>query len=468
MALSTQDHSVFRAFNRFGLGRRIDMPEADATAAQKDPKGFLKSELNAQSALVTSNELNDTKANLAAYFEQQAMKKAMRDGTDPGVVPQTDTSPKSKMQTVQREAMLNEVEARIAKAYAAPVGFLERWVWFWSNHFSISVAKSGLVRATAGSFEREAIRPFVLGNFGQLLKAVEQHPAMLAYLDNRDSIGPDSRAGQRRSKGLNENLAREIMELHTLGVDSGYTQTDVTAFARVITGWTFAGANGKNAEPGVFYFDANRHEPGPQTILGKTYAQNDVAQGEVVLASLAANPATAKHIAFKIARHFVADNPPAPLVDNLTTIFLKTQGDLKALAMGLLDDDLSWSTPIQKFKSPLEFLMSMSRGLGFAPTKPQQMLKALKELGQPTWQPPGPNGYGDTNEVWASPEGLKVRLAYATLLVRQSQMQESPSDVLEALLGTSVSQDTQQTVARAESRQQGLALLFMSPEFQRR
>ena len=202
--------------------------------------------------------------------------------------------------------------------------------------------------------------------------------------------------------------------------------------------------------------------------MGKTYPQNDITQGKAVFADLAIHPATAKHIALKIARHFVADVPPPELVDNLSRNFTKTQGDLKALANTLLDDDLAWSTPVDKLKTPLEYLVSVSRGLGFEPTKPQQMLKALKELGQPTWQPPGPNGFGDTNDVWASPEGLKVRLAYATLLVRQAQMQDSPSDLLQALLGNGVSPETQQTVARAESRQQGLALLFMSPEFQRR
>ncbi len=468
MALAGEKYSVFRAFNRFGLGRRIEMPEADANAAEKDPKAYLQQELNSQSAMITSSELVDTQSNLAAYFEQQAMKKAMREGADANAAQQPETSTKPKMQSVQREALLNEVEARILKAYEAPAGFLERWVWFWSNHFSVSVAKSGLVRATAGSFEREAIRPHVLGSFGDILFAVETHPTMLAYLDNRDSIGPDSRAGLKRSKGLNENLAREIMELHTLGVGSGYTQADVTAFARVITGWTFAGANNNKQEPGVFYFEPNRHQPGAQTIMGKSYRQNDIAQGKAVLADLAIHPATAKHIAFKVARHFVADVPPPELVDNLSRNFTKTRGDLKALANTLLDDDLAWSTPVDKLKSPLEYLVSVSRGLGFEPTKPQQMLRALKELGQPTWQPPGPNGFGDTNDVWASPEGLKVRLAYATLLVRQAQMQDSPSDLLQALLGNGVSHDTQQTVARAESRQQGLALLFMSPEFQRR
>ncbi len=211
MAISSEKYSVFRAFNRFGLGRRIEMPEADANAAEKDPKAYLQQELNSQSAMITSGELVDTQTNLAAYFEQQAMKKAMREGADANAAQQPETSTKPKMQSVQREALLNEVEARILKAYEAPAGFLERWVWFWSNHFSVSVAKSGLVRATAGSFEREAIRPHVLGSFGDILFAVETHPTMLAYLDNRDSIGPDSRAGLKRSKGLNENLAREIM-----------------------------------------------------------------------------------------------------------------------------------------------------------------------------------------------------------------------------------------------------------------
>ena len=198
-----------------------------------------------------------------------------------------------------------EALARLQRAVIADCGFAERLVVFWSNHFCISANKGGLARMWAGSFEREAIRPHVFGRFADMLKAVEQHPAMLFFLDNQQSLGPDSRAGQNRHRGLNENLAREIMELHTLGVGGGYTQDDVTSLARIITGWTFAGRQGRLGEPGSFVFNANAHEPGPQRLLGKVYEDNGIAQGEAALADIARHPSTAKFIATKFVRHFV-------------------------------------------------------------------------------------------------------------------------------------------------------------------
>ena len=246
-----------------------------------------------------------------------------------------------------------EALARLQRAMIADCGFAERLVVFWSNHFCISANKGGLARMWAGSFEREAIRPYVLGRFGDMLKAVEQHPAMLFFLDNQQSLGPDSRAGQNRKRGLNENLAREIMELHTLGVGGGYTQDDVTSLARIITGWTYAGRQGQLGTPGSFVFNANAHQPGAQRLLGKIYENNGVAQGEAALADIARHPSTAKFIATKFARHFVADDPPPALVARLQDVFLKSDGDLKALAMALLDSDEAWQAPLTKLRSPL-------------------------------------------------------------------------------------------------------------------
>src|SRR4030081_2095431 len=197
----------------------------------------------------------------------------------------------------------------------------------------------------AGSFEGEGNRPHVLGRFGDMLKAVEQHPAMLFFLDNQQSLGPDSRAGQNRKRGLNENLAREIMELHTLGVGGGYSQDDVTSLARIITGWTFAGRQGQLGTPGTFAFNANAHQPGAQRLLGKTYQDTGVAQGEAALADLACPPSTAKFIAGKFARHFVADDPPPALVARLRDVFRKSDGDLRARATALVDSDEASRAP---------------------------------------------------------------------------------------------------------------------------
>lgn len=325
------------------------------------------------------------------------------------------------------------------------------------------------MRACAGAFEREAVRPFVLGRFADMLLAVEHHPAMLFYLDNRQSTGPDSRAGKRRGRGLNENLAREILELHTLGVDGGYSQADVTSFAGALTGWTMAGRKGRLGEPGTFVFDPDAHQPGEAVLLGKTYPAGGMVQAEAALNDIARQPATARHIATKLARHFIADDPPAAVVDRLAEIFTKTDGDLRALALALVDLPEAWSLPLTKLRSPLDYAVAVRRAIGSTTGKePQRTLRWLRALGEPLWQPPGPNGFSDRTDSWASAEGLKTRLDIAWQAARQASDIGNPDDMLSAVIGASASAETRQAIARAESKQQGLALLLMAPEFQRR
>ena len=320
----------------------------------------------------------------------------------------------------------------------------------------------------AGAFEREAIRPHVLGRFADMLKAVEQHPAMLFFLDNQQSLGPDSRAGQNRKRGLNENLAREIMELHTLGVGGGYSQQDVTSLARIITGWTFAGRQGQLGTPGSFVFNANAHQPGSQQLLGKIYGDAGVAQGEAALADLARHPSTAKFIATKLARHFVADEPPAALVARLQRMFGDSDGDLKKVTAALLDSDEAWKAPLTKLRSPYEFLVAAGRLLARIPEDPALYLNGLNQLGQPLWAPVGPNGFPDTNAAWAAPEGMKLRLDISAQLASRVVGNIEPRDLLELVAGEAASAETRQAIERAETRQQAVALLLMSPEFQRR
>ena len=361
-----------------------------------------------------------------------------------------------------------EALARLQRAVLADCGFAERLVAFWSNHFCISANKGELARMWAGSFEREAIRPHVLGRFADMLKAVEQHPAMLFFLDNQQSLGPDSRAGQNRKRGLNENLAREIMELHTLGVGSGYTQEDVTSLARIITGWTFAGRQGQLGQPGSFIFNANAHQPGPQTLLGKVYEAGGIGQGEAALADIARSPATATFIATKFVRHFVADEPPPALVARLRDAFTTTDGDLKAMTLALVDADAAWAAPLTKIRSPYEFLVATGRLLARVPEDPGLYLGSLNTLGQPLWSPSGPNGFPDTNAAWAAPEGMKLRLDIAAQVAARLGNNIDPRDLLEFAAADAASADTRQAIEHAETRQQALALLLMSPEFQRR
>jgi uncharacterized protein (DUF1800 family) len=361
-----------------------------------------------------------------------------------------------------------EALARIQRGMIADCGFAERLVAFWSNHFCISANKGELGRMWAGSFEREAIRPYVLGRFGDMLKAVEQHPAMLFFLDNQQSLGPDSRAGQNRKRGLNENLAREIMELHTLGVGSGYSQADVTSLARIITGWTFVGREGRLGPPGSFVFNANAHQPGAQTLLGRVYQPDGVGQGEAALQDIARRPATAKFIATKFVRHFVADDPPPVLVARLQDVFLKSGGDLKALATALLDSNEAWQAPLTKLRSPYEFLVASDRLLARMPEDAGRTLGGLNVLGQPLWSPAGPNGFPDSNAAWAAPEGIKLRLDISAQIASRLADSIDPRDLLELVAADAASSETRRTVERAETRQQALALLLMSPEFQRR
>lgn len=485
------------ALNRFGFGARGGAA-SDFASAASDPRGFVKAELaRPNAALLDAPGLQATPALAQAVFDYQQDVKQQREAeaktaqamaampdakaevkSDPPVNammspdamqanPAPAKEPPKPLNVIQK-TFRAEALARIQRATMTESGFVERLVAFWSNHFCISANKGELARMWAGAFEREAIRPYVLGRFGDMVRSVEQHPAMIFFLDNQQSIGPQSRAGQNRKRGLNENLAREIMELHTLGVNGGYTQADVTALARIITGWTFAGREGKLGPPGTFAFNANAHEPGPQKLLGKIYEDTGVAQGEAALADIVRHPSTAKFIATKFVRHFIADDPPPALVAKLEATFRKTDGDLRAMTLALVDADEAWRAPMTKIRTPYEYLIAAGRMMGRIPEDPQRTLGGLNVLGQPLWTPAGPNGFADTNAAWAAPEGLKLRLDIASQMSSRIGDTIDPRALLDIVAGEAASTETRQTVERAESKQQALALLLMSPEFQRR
>ncbi len=477
MALGNDPHAALTAFNRFGLGPK----PGDLALAQNDPRGFLREELHsAYAGVIEAGELPTTRKALQTLFLDQYEKRMAREAAAMAPATQAaamqakaaegkpqDGQQKPKEPNAEQKIFREEAMARFSSQISARSGFIERLVAFWSNHFAVSVAKGGFVRASAGAFEREAIRPHILGKFSDLLIAVEQHPTMIFFLDNQRSIGPASHAGRLDGKGLNENLAREIMELHTLGVDGGYSQADVTALARIITGWSFAEASSETGEPGAFLFKSNWHEPGAQTLLGRTYDETGRAQGEAALRDLARHPATARHIAAKFARHFVADEPPKDLVEALTKNFLQTDGNLMELSRTLVDHDAAWRAPATKIRTPNEFLVAAFRATSFPAKEPGPALNVLNALGMPLWQPGGPNGFADTASVWASPEQMKLRLD-ASWQMAQRVKEVEPMAVLDTAFGAAASRETREAVARAESRAQALALLFMSPEFQRR
>jgi len=348
----------------------------------------------------------------------------------------------------------------------SPAPFLERLVQFWRNHFTVSVRKEQ-VKELVGPFEREVIRPNVLGNFHDMLRASSRHPAMQIYLDNFQSIGPNSPAGQRQHKGLNENLAREIMELHTLSVDGGYTQRDVTEFAKILTGWTID-RDGRGDGSG-FFFAPRLHEPGPKTLLGVTYPEAGVYEGEKALSAFAASPSTAKFIATKLARHFIADDPPASAVERLQSAFIHNNGDLIPVYHALIDSNEAWQDPLGKVKTPNDLILSLLRATNIAnDIEDKKLVNAYRMLNQMPFSAPSPAGWSDKASDWIGAEALLQRIDLVRFVARAVYTRFDPAGLLENTIGPVASDDTRSAVVRAGSAQEAIALLFSSPEFQRR
>jgi uncharacterized protein (DUF1800 family) len=481
MALDAKGAAAL-ALHRFGMGPRT----GSIAAIASDPRGALLAELDKPGAgqIVNAELLTSAQAARLAYSfnqKQQAQRIALRiseeqkkagaavmtpmdppkaeDVTMMAVPePAAPATPDPPTQNVNRE-----IKTRIDAAMNADIGFVERLVWFWSNHFCIS---ADVVNNMSGGYEREAIRAHVLGRFGDMLQAAESHPAMLVYLDNFRSIGPMSVAGLINKTGLNENLAREILELHTLGVRSVYTQDDVLRFAKAITGWTLRPMATDPDHGNEFLFNPRLHEPGPQTILGKVYPEDGVEQGRAVLADLARHPATAAHVAFKLARHFSADEPAPSLVERLSKRFLDTDGDLKEIAKALVEAPETWDEQRLKLKRPSEWLISCWRAIGAAPPEARRILDSHAYLGERFWRPNAPKGFPDEQSAWI--DGLAQRLDIANRIGELVAARVEPGALVDNALGPLASKETRQTIARAESRQQAITLALMAPEFQRR
>ena len=470
------------ALHRFGMGPR----PGSIAAIEADPRGALTAELDRPSAsqlsaswlpssakafraVADANAKRQARTIIAAKAQKEAKRQQMSE--QPSMAEGADQSSNAMAEKIAAEAVpdpgrsiyLEEVRIRTEAAFSAEIGFVERLVWFWSNHFCISADK---IRSMTGAYEREAIRPHVLGRFADMLLAVEGHPAMLFYLDNPASMGPNSIAGINRTRGLNENLPREIFELHTLGVRSGYTQDDVISFANVLTGWTLLPPGDNPEHGGEFTFNPRLHEPGPQKVLGKVYEDDAVEQGRAVLRDLAAHPATATHLATKLARHFIADVPPAPMVERMAKVFRDTAGDLKEIAKAMVLSPESWIQPPTKLKRPSEWVVGMVRAAGVTQANPERFTTGQALLGEPLWRPSSPKGYPDDEASWI--DGMGRRLDIANNFAERLSGTVDPQAIIENVLGSSVSPEVKQAVDRAESRQQALVLLFMSAELQRR
>jgi len=488
MALTQyQARRALTALHRFGLGAK---PGGSMAAFAGDPVGALRRETYDSAALfVDDPSLPTTQSALARYFDEQRAERLARESSRDDLremrvararvalgdgAPQQprEAQPRGSQPPIEQVVYRDEALARVAKAVEPAIGFGERLVLFWSNHFCVSIAKGSIARATAGALEREAIRPHVFGRFSDMLLAVAKHPAMLFYLDNRQSVGPNSRAARGRGAGLNENLAREILELHALGVEGGYAQTDVGALARIITGWTFVGPGERLGPAGAFVFAANRHEPGEQILLGKRYPDTGVEQGETALRDIARHPATAGHVARKLVRHFIsADALPQAIVERLAKVFRDSDGDLAEVSRALVSHPEAVKGEIANLRTPYEWLAAIARFAGAPKDAGQiagQILQPLNLLGQPLWAVPGPNGWPEGAAHWASPEGMRARLDLSAAIARRLGDRFNPSDLAAELFDAALSPETAQALRRAESKPQGLAMLMMSPEFLRR
>jgi uncharacterized protein (DUF1800 family) len=448
-SLSAEQRALI-AFHRFGLGAK--------------PGGIARMGSAARAALCA--ELNTPKIAAMHNSSLPTYEKACSE---------------SQMGFDRAEALRQtELNARVDKHMSVEIGFVERLVIFWSNHFCMSVDKTEAVRGTIGQWERDVIRRNVLGRFSDMLRGTIRHPAMIAYLDNDTSLGPNSPIGQQWGTGFNENLAREILELHTVGSGGGYREVDVTAFAKMLTGWSYVrgweadsgSGGGTPHNRGQFIYRANWHEPGSYTLMGKTYSAPGQQLVIDALDDLALHPATAEHIAFKLVRHFITDTPTRQMVDPIKQKFLQTGGNLKAVALALIDLPAAWSMPFTKLRTPYEYSIAKYRALGmrYRNSDSWVLSEPLCALNQMPWEARSPEGYSDETPVWLNPDAMRVRANVARFVswkLLPNTARNVPA-LADSLFRSTLSPATRSRLVSAASSNEALIILFSSPEFQRR
>lgn len=393
---------------------------------------------------------------------------------------------RKKLRKQSRQVLQQATQAKLLRAIHSNRQLNEVMVDFWYNHFNVYAGK-GKTRILVGAYEREAVRPYVFGRFRDLLEATARHPAMLIYLDNRLNTAPNSPGAKGRQKGLNENYARELMELHTLGVDGGYTQKDVITLARIFTGWGISRNPQHTKDGSGFYFHRRRHDFSDKVFLGKNIKGNGEAQGEEALDILASHPATARHISYKLAQYFVSDNPPDSLVKRLSQRFQATDGNIRAVLNTLLSSPEFWDAKNfnAKFKTPYQYVVSAVRATGIQVKNTKPLANTLKQLGMPLYKYPAPNGYKNTQKAWLNPDGMNRRLSFATILASgrlplskqllnqdRKNNQATPRETIDAVqltntLGNSFSDKTRNVISSSPPRLRS-ALILGSPDLMRR
>lgn len=435
------------AAHRFGWG------ETSLSGLAGDPRAWVRAQWQSPTPYNTQGLANGGEAFEASRAVLLSAAQVQAAGTAA-----TD-SRRVRLRTINRDSL----HRRWQHVVTTRTPVYERWVQFWSNHLTVSATKAA-VAGLVWAFENEAIRPHAQGRFPDMLKAAVLHPAMLLYLDNAQSIGPDSPAGQRRARGLNENLARELLELHTLGVNGGYTQTDVTEAARILTGWTVRPEDG-----GQGVFVARQHQPGRKTVLGTTYPEGPEALDQL-LANLCQHPACAAWVARKLVTHFVTDTPPPALVDAVAKRFVSTEGDMGALWDTLFGHDLAWRPEHPpKFKRPEELVLSAHRQLQLPMGDGRAfdlLTQEVQAMGQPMGRVPSPQGWADTTSHWLSPDALFKRVAWAGRFAQVHTERTDVRGLARMAMGPDLQATTREQVDRAESGAQAMALWLSSPDFQ--
>jgi uncharacterized protein (DUF1800 family) len=473
--------STLRALNRFGLGAR-----RDERRKITDPKGWLHAQLNGGSPLVRAPE-GVTPAIIGDAIRQLRMNNQ---GTE-----------EEKRAARQRLVEIGQTEMRasLAERVTTDRPFVERLVAFWSNHLCVSIAaKQQLIAPLAGSYERDVIRPHVLGRFEDMVMASAKHPAMLAYLDNFQSIGPHSegaKGGNRNNgpqRGLNENYARELLELHTLGVNGGYTQQDVQELAKILTGWTVTGIGGPgdravmnarararfgplapggaarpvNGTPIAFVFREALHEPGTKTVLDEKYREAGIEEGERAITNLCRHPSTARFIATKLVTHFVSDEPPAAAVDRIAKAFASTGGDLKVVATALVNETEAWRDDARKFRTPQDWFVAVMRALDVRDLRPNTP-NILRQLHHPLWSPQAPKGFTDGLQEWADPDSLLNRGELARNIARLPGVSAGDPRLLLEVLDAPAGDPIRDLLADSKvSAADRIALAIAGPAFQ--
>jgi uncharacterized protein (DUF1800 family) len=446
---------TLRALNRFGLGARIG-----ERRALREPKEWLRGQLEGRpSEPAGGASMDQISETLQGFRSAQRSKERAR---------------LRRARRSLQELAVREARAMLTQRVTTDRPFVERLVAFWSNHLCVSVEAKSQIAALAGHYERTAIRPHVLGRFSDMVLASARHPAMLFYLDNFQSIGPGSRAGKRtgragRQRGLNENYARELMELHTVGVDGGYTQGDVEQLARILTGWTVSGLGpgSRRGEKLGFAFRQILHEPGEKTVLGRRYRQAGLREGERAIRDLCAHPATAHFVAGKLVRHFVSDSPPPEAVAEIARVFTESEGDLREVSSTLIELDAAWEPELRKFRTPQDWLVAVFRSF-HAPEAPEPMVPLLRQLRHTPWAPSAPKGYGDGKREWADPDSLMNRAELAETIAERLSA-DGRLDPMRLLDVIDVGDDDPLTTLLADdsiSRRERLALAIGGPAFQ--